>query len=207
MFKILVDTSAWWHWFALLDGNQFDNTRNKVHAEFFQQLYSLCLANKERMTFLHNQRVFEEIGKYQKQFEIKALPYSRKIPIPLSRADGAYRFDGSLLCGGRMGGSLRELLNLSGYQHEKRLSEAANNFSGGKAFYELKARSREFDIEHMESALEADADYFVTADEKTILKPLRQVQKDFVDSHAISRIISICLSPEEAYRALIKAWL
>jgi hypothetical protein len=88
------------------------------------------------------------------------------------------------------------LLSLDGYDHERRLRAAADELSGGN-LYERLERSREFDIEHLESALEADASMFVTTDTK-LLERVERGAAAFPEESAVAWTARIVARPSEA---------
>lgn len=126
------------------------------------------------------------------------MPLSTKVVIPLTRADGLQCFDGSITHGGRMGGKLRPLLALDGNDQDAQVAQAAATLTQDQHLYELPARRKEFDIEHMEAALEADADFFVTVDRSTIINRYRAVREQFRSDAAITRAIDFSVTPGEA---------
>lgn len=150
-------------------------------------------------TFLHSELVLRELGPRRSQMFWKTgMPRSTKVTIPQTRSDGSYCYDGSIKHGGRMGGKLRSLLALDGYQHDNRLTQAAATLATDQYLYELPVPKREFDIEHMEAALEADADLFVTVDRSTILNRYRAVREQFQSNEVITRAIDFSVTPGEA---------
>ena len=198
MPNIFVDSCVWWHWRALRANQPFRNAWLKTEAEAFGALFK-CIVRPGTAPFLYNARVRDELaGSFGSEFDRFARPYCTKVPIPLTRADGAYRLDGSVLHGGRMGGSLRMLLSSDGYEHERRLRAAADGLAGG-SLYQRSERSREFDIEHLESALEADASLFVTTDTK-LLKRVERGAAAFPDESAVDWAARIVALPSEALR-------
>lgn len=126
MLNIFVDTCVWRHWLTFSAGRLAPHGQIKLHCESFEKIYRLVCTFPERGRFLHNKRIENELGeRFRKEFAEKVLPVSTNIPIPLSRCDGAYRHDGSILAGGRMGGTLRALLTLHGYPQEAAVKCAA----------------------------------------------------------------------------------
>ena len=200
MFRIFVDTCVWRHWFTYRSGGGSDMpTRLSQHCDHFQIIYDRVVAVPTHARFLYNQLVKDELGNsFEDDFVAKVLPVSEKIPIPLTRFDGAYRYGDSILHGGELGGTLRALLSMYGYPHEEALKQAADALTEGKFLYETTARKKEFDIEHMESALEARAHLFLTDDESTILKRLRDASPKYHEAHPINAICRIAMTPTEA---------
>ena len=97
-----------------------------------------------------------------------------------------------------MGGSLRALLTLDGYPQEAAVRQAAGSLREGEKLYEKRPRKREFDIEHMESALEAGASLFLTVDERTILDWLRRAAESHERDHPIALMQTIAKTPTAA---------
>lgn len=174
-------------------------SRLTEHCVSFSEIYQLVRAYPQHARFLYNKRIQDELGdRFLNEFSESVAPFSAKVPVPLTRLDGAYCFDGSITFGGRMGGSLRDLLTLDGYPQEESVKKAANSLVEGQKLYEKWPRKREFDIEHMESALEASASLFVTNDERTILELLRRAATRYTAEHPVGLIASIARSPTAA---------
>jgi len=199
MLRIFVDTCVWRHWFTFnMDSARLSDPLRE-HSESFTSIYRLVTSSSGKAEFLFNALVQYELGeKYQNEFNNHVLPFAKKVPIPLSRCDGLYLYDGSILHGGKMGGSLNELLTADGYPQEENIMRSAAELGENEKLFEKSPRKREFDVEHMESALEAEADLFLTNDEKTILKRLRNLSECYKPSHAINAIHSIARTPTEA---------
>jgi hypothetical protein len=126
------------------------------------------------------------------------VPLADKVPIPLSRLDGAYPSDGSTLFGGVMGGSLDDFLELDGRCNREHLHAAAAGLEPCHFLYDTAPRKKEFELEHIESALEAGADLFVTTDDKSILEPLDRQQQEFDRGHSIRLLHTIAVTPRNA---------
>lgn len=198
MLNIFVDTCVWRHWFTSIAKKTAHN-QILQHCVSFGNIYELVRATPEQARFLYNRRIEDELGeRFKNNFIDMAFPLSTKIPIPLTRHDGAYCYDGSILHGGRMGGTLRDLLTLDGYQHESELKYKAETLQKGKSLYDTSPRKKEFDVEHMESALEAEADFFLTNDEKSILARLQRASTKFETTHPIGLIYKIAMTPTVA---------
>jgi len=198
MLKLFIDTCVWRHWFSEQEGNPV-GVEIQRQSQCFEEIYGLVNASSGQARFLYNQRIVDELGpRFKDAFVQKALPVSTKIPIPMTRRDGAYKADGSILHGGKMGGSLRSLLTFEGYDQDKHVKEAAQSLGPEEKLYETAPRIREFDIEHMESALEAGADFFITNDRKSILMLLERAVKKFRESEHIQHMYTITLTPETA---------
>ena len=204
MLKMLVDTCTWQHWFSSKKNLNRLTSDLVTQCESFDEIYNI-VSLSSNAKFLYNALVRHELGtKYQTEFEQYILPVAAKIPIPLSRFDGLYLFDGSILMGGRMGGSLREFLTFDGYPQDQKIIDAASKLRNGESLYETKPRKRELDVEHMESALEVEADIFITNDESTIIKRLEIMSEHFDKEHAINKILSITKTPQNALPLLKK---
>jgi hypothetical protein len=78
------------------------------------------------------------------------------------------------------------------------VSAAAAALSEGKRLFETKPRKRELDVEHMESALEATADLFITNDESTVIRKLESMSSRYALNHPINMILSITRTPTSA---------
>ncbi len=126
-------------------------------------------------------------------------PRLTRTSIPISRADGYHKLDGSIRCGGTYGGSLRVLLTAD---HEVKLTTAARNFqeTGDNTKY-MNQRTKEFDYEHLEAALEVGANYFITTD-YTLLARLKSLTAAQRKSQEVQRAASIAVRPVEALLAI-----
>ncbi|KNH27954.1 hypothetical protein [Pseudomonas farris] len=201
MTGLLVDTSTCRHWFSLLAGRSFHNSEQEAEAVAFGCLYDFLIQREAPHPFLYNARVLLELPeRLRPEFDRLVKPYARFIPIPLSRTDGAYQCDGSILMGGRMGGSLSCLLSMDGYAHEEKLLEAAES-EKNSYLYEAKVRRREFDVEHLESALEAAASHFVTTD-TTRIEIIRRAANLWPESKPVVDAARICCLPSTALAAV-----
>jgi hypothetical protein len=195
--QIFVDTNVWWNWFSSCEKTV--DIKFQQDCESFAQIFELVSNSSGRAIFLYNSRIKDELPTlFSAIFDQLALPFSLKVPIPLTRIDGAFRLDGSFLFGGRMGGTLRNILTESGYPQEDKILESAKALKSGENLFDKKPRKREFDIEHMESALEANANFFLTVDQSTILLPLRKMALKYESSHPINQIERIAFTPTEA---------
>lgn len=202
MKLIFVDTCVWRHWFCYLNESSKLTIELKTESEAFQEIYNLVLSS-DAIQFAFNQRIVDELGlNFATDFRERVLPFAKKVPIPLTRFDGAYKLDGSLLCGGKFGGTLRDLLTIQGYDQPTKLEEAAKSLVPGNYLYNTKPRKKEFDIEHMESALECSAELFITTDKSTILRLLEQAIKFYAAEHPIAYIHSIAKLPSIALNIL-----
>lgn len=201
MFSAFIDTCVWQHWFTFRSKPENLHGKEEIrkHSESFDQIYQLVKSSPEQAQFLFNCKIMNELNETGRaEFERLVMPFSKKVPIPLSRFDGAYLADGSILSGGRMGGTLKELLDADGQDHEQKLKDAAVSLSAHESLFKKNPRKKEFDIEHMESALEACADVFLTNDEKTILNPLRRIAAQKAPDHPIHLMCSIAKTPTDA---------
>ncbi len=135
------------------------------------------------------------------------MPRSTKVVILLTRADGHFCFNGSIMRGGRMGGKLRPLLALDGNDQDAQVAQAAAALTQDQHLYELPARRKEFDIEHLEAALEADADLFVTVDRSTIISRYRAVREQFSGDPVTTRSIDFSVTPGEALEQIASSRL
>lgn len=190
--QILVDTCVWRHWFTLKSAPERLDAKIWTLSESFNEIYCLATSHPKHVTLLFNALVQYELGnKFSCDFEKYITPVAKKIPIPLSRCDGLHKADGSILHGGRMGGSLEEFLTADGYQQSANIFKEAHQLAKDQNLYQTKPRIREFDVEHMESALEAHANLFLTNDESTIIKRLERMAPLFDHDHPINLIASI----------------
>lgn len=122
-----------------------------------------------------------------------------RTPIPLSRADGYHKADGSIMGGGTCGGSLRLLLSPD---HEGNLIGAAKHFqdTGIETEYK-KHRKGEFDYEHLEAALEVHARYFITTD-YALLGRLKSLTAEERKNPEVQRAATIAVRPVDALRLI-----
>jgi hypothetical protein len=154
--RLFVDTCAWRHWLTLKNNRPFENDVLENYAKEFDRVYGIVSSEPLKHTFLYNARIEGELpdcylGGLPISFsKIKANSYFEKTAIPLSRADGTYKADGSLLCGGRFGGVLTAILSMDGYDHQRALQAAVPNCKLENPAH-TKPRKKEFDVEHLES--------------------------------------------------------
>ncbi len=106
-----------------------------------------------------------------------------------------------------MGGKLRPLLALDGNDQDAQVAQAAATLTQDQHLYELPARRKEFDIEHLEVALEADADLFVTVDRSTIISRYRAVRELFSGDPVTTRSIDFSVTPGEALEQIASSRL
>jgi hypothetical protein len=207
--KMFVDTCVWRYWLTLKNGRDFENCILESHAKHFDQIYKIVSSKPLKHVFLYNTRIEGELpdsylyGLTMSFYKIKENPYFIKIPIPLSRAGGTYKADGSLLAGGFYGGTLMAILSMDGYDHKAALQNAAPNYRRENPAH-TKPRIKEFDVEHLESALEARADLFITADQLLIDRLSRAFELLPVNP-TIMRANEICATPKQALSVLNEA--
>lgn len=206
--KIFVDTSTWWHWFTYKNQESLKEEYAE-NAKAFNQIYENALAEHHIFRFFYNSRIEDELPeKYRHQTPIcfdliKTSGLLKHVPIPLTRFDGTYKADGkSVLGGGEYGGRLRDLLCVDGYDHENKLREAVPDFNQKNPAH-TKPRKKEFDIEHLESALESRADFFITDDVKTILNVLKRCVEKHPDNPDIKRAFQISSTPIDVLLKII----
>lgn len=199
---IFVDTCIWRYWLTLKNGRPFDNRDIEKHATDFDKIYKIVSTGSVPHVFLYNARIEGELPDcYLNELPMsfsktKENAFLKKIPIPLSRADGTYQCDGSLLRGGRFGGTLICMLSLDGHDHEKALHTAIPNIKLENTAH-TNPRKMEFDVEHLESALEANADLFITAD-RPLINRLSRAVKSLPDNAAVINANEICVTPSQA---------
>jgi hypothetical protein len=202
---LFIDSCAWWHWhryryrYRYRAGHTIDADL-AAECEAFENIYQMAASGL--ITLLRNARVRHEVGQIAGLFEDLIEPLAVQVPIPLTRFDGLDVFDGSTLMGGRTGGSLSPVLELSGRRNEQALRAAADALRPDEFLFDTKLRRKEFDVEHMESALEACADLFVTTDKKSILGPLDRHHQEFNEADAIRLIHAIAVTPRDALTRL-----
>ncbi len=204
--RLFVDTCVWWHWLTLKNSRPLENCVLEKHATDFDQIFEIVSSDPLKHIFLYDACIERELpdcylnGLPMSFSKIKEDGYFKKTPIPLSRADGTYKYDGSLLCGGRFGGALRGMLSLDGHDHERALQTTVPNSKRENPAH-TKPRKREFDVEHLESALEADADLFITTDQHLIAR-LNRAIVSLTDNSAVMRANEICVTPGQALSRL-----
>ena len=197
--RVFVDTCVWRHWFVYRIDRARLSEALQAESNSFSEIYNCVTLSLGKSRFLYNARIRAELGeRFEQSFEQLVDPYAVKVPIPLTRMDGSYSLDGSFIFGGRMGGSLRALLEDSGYQQERAVAHAAESLQPGEALYDAAPRRREFDVEHMESALEAKADLFLTVDTRTILSPLQRTAANSAAGSPLQIMLNIAKTPREA---------
>ena len=199
MIKILVDTSVWRHWFALKDKKTFPSPDIEEDAKAFSKIYDMVSSLPQKFLFIYNARVEDELYKYKYQIcfqKIKSSNYIKKVSIPLSRVDGSYKCNGSMLAGGDFGGSLRDILSMYGYDHDAAFRNAKLNINRKNSAH-TNPRKKEFDIEHLESALEAKSDLFLTSDYK-LIRRLNEAARYYPENKEIIFAKKICLRPVDA---------
>ncbi len=204
--EMFVDTCVWRYWLTLKNSMNFENKFIENDANDFDQIYKIVSSEPLKHVFLYNARIEGELpDSYLNSLlisfsKIKENCYLKKIPIPLSRCDGTYKCDDSLLGGGRFGGELREILSIDGYDHETALKTATPKYNLENPAH-TKPRKKEFDVEHLESALEACADLFITADQPLIDR-LKRAHELLLENLAATRANKICVTPSQALSRL-----
>lgn len=207
MIKIVVDTSVWRHWLTLKTKKSISDSELKKDAIAFEEIYKLVSSLPSELKLMYCNRVETELPKEYRtehicSFEkIKQFDFIEKIPIPLSRHDGTDKYDRSLLYGGKAGGTLRKILNMDGYNHETELKNANPTLKRRNPLH-TNPRVKEFDIEHLESALEAEADFFLTNDYK-LLERLKRAQEKYSSDENVCLAERMSLRPTEAIRELL----
>jgi len=199
MLKIFVDTCVWRHWLSLRSNSSRLQEPELTDAGAFAEIIAAVNDQRLAANLIYDQGVIIELGPVRVE-EISALLSRQveRVPIPQSRCDGRYRYDGSLLAGGEFGGSLDAMLNADGRRHEELLHAAfVKSGEAGTPLFEQKARIAEFDVEHLEAALEAGADIFMTTDRATILDKLPKLANLPTASHAVKRAAQILRSPSQ----------
>lgn len=203
MIKIFVDTSVWRYWFTLKANKSFPIAKQEEESKAFNKIFNLALSHPKEFTLLYNDRVENELPdeyRYEHPIcfqKIKSLNFMEKICIPLSRANGTYKANGSIKAGGNLGGSLREILSTCGHNHEIAFRNAKPKLKRKENPAHTEPRKKEFDVEHLESALEAEADFFLTADYR-LIKRLIRAKKEYQNNRVIDLALNICFRPVDA---------
>jgi hypothetical protein len=167
--SIYADTSVWIKWLrtrlgrpesGIAEYQAFDKLLTRlvqVHADIW---YSAAL-EKELIDPSQQAEFYRAVTVY------KLL----RGPVPLIRADGSYKADGSALCGGRWGG----------------------------AGQEIRASEGDRDAEHFEAALEAGETWCLTLDArwKDIVRPALR-PRIMLPSDALARFESMNSAPRGA---------
>lgn len=207
--RLFVDTCVWRHWLTLKNNRLFESDVLENHAKEFDRVYEIVLSEPLKHVFLYNARIEGELPDYYLSglpvsfSNIKVNRYFEKTVIPLSRADGTYKADGSLLYGGHFGGALRDILSMDGYDHQRALQTAVPNCKLENPVH-TEPRKKEFDVEHLESALEAEADLFITTDQRLIDR-LSRAMGLLTDNSAVTKANEICVTPSQALSRLHEA--
>jgi len=202
MIKIFVDTCVWRHWFTFKAKKTLKNPELKKNAEAFDKIYELVISNPLNFVFIYNACIQNELKQYSNEFaKLTQLKNFNNISIPLSRADGTHLADGSVLAGGNFGGTVRKILSLYGHDHEKAIQKTPPDMKNVN-FAHNKPRKKEFDIEHLESALEANADIFITTDQKLIDR-LDLAKEKYSASEEVAFARKICFLPVDAISELL----
>jgi len=205
MLKIFVDTCVWRYWLSWLGGRISDASPHYADATSFDDVVAAIKAGNVQAQLLYDERVMLELGEVlAAEVRNRTGTHSTRVPIPLTRADGSFKYDGSVLCGGIYGGTLEVLLTSNGVDHERLIREAAARAqSAGTFLYDERIRRKEFDVEHLEASLEAYADYFVTADARTIILPLQQLAELLPNEQALQTAARSLRRPTELSAELL----
>lgn len=194
--RILADTGVVWDALSL----QVDPKRMKGDERRLEDAGAFWQLIAEPQVEIHYTSLLDR--KLSHLFPVSwgtLKPRLTRSPIPLSRADGYHKLDGSIKCGGRYGGSLRKLLPLD---HADKLTAAAKHAQETGMDTEYKEhRKKEFDFEHLEAALELGASYFITTD-YALLGRLRGLTVAERKSPPVLRAASIAVRPVDALQAL-----
>lgn len=190
--RILADTSAAWDALKLKsepsrvarDQHRLEDAKafwELLEEPYVEMYYTSLLENN---LSLHFRAPWEEL----RGNLIRAA-------IPLSKADGYHKANGSLLCGGVYGGMRRVLLSSN---HELKLQNAAKvHHESGQDIEYRKQRRKEFDYEHLEAALELDATCFITTD-YALLRRLRTLTAEQRKNPHVHKAASIAVRPVHA---------
>lgn len=141
---VYADASVWIKWLKFKLG---ESELEMAEYEAFDTL--LGRLSGMGGTIWYSRAVTKEITRpnQQAEFERAIVTYGlRCAPVPLIKADGSYKADGSALCGGHWGGVGQE----------------------------IRATEGDRDAEHFEAALEAGVTWCLTLDDdwkKTLTKP------------------------------------
>lgn len=205
MLTIFVDTCVWRYWLSWLGGRISDTSPHYADATAFDDVVTAIKTGQVQAQLLYDERVMLELGEaLAAEVRYRAGAYSTRVPIPLTRLDGSFKFDGSILFGGIHGGSLEVLLTSNGVDHERLIHEAAVRAQAAGTFlYDEKIRRKEFDVEHLEASLEAHSDYFVTADVKTIILPLQRLSELLPNEHALQAVTRSLRQPTQLSSELL----
>ena len=202
MVTIFVDTCVWRHWFTFKAKKPFKSPDLEKNAEAFDKIYEMVIFNPLKFVFLYNACIQNELKQYSNEFAELTQPKNfNKIPIPLSRADGTYLANGSILAGGNFGGTVKKILSLDGHDHEEAIQKTPPNMKCENPAHN-KPRKKEFDIEHLESALEANANIFITTDQKLIDR-LDRAKEKYSASEEIALARNTCFRPVDALSELL----
>ena len=200
MFKVFVDTCVWFDWLDLSAGRQLQTENHRREAEAFKRILEGVISEQPRAELLFNERIVFEMNSSSDQWSAVLAHVghlSRRIPIPATRADGSFLLDGSFLAGGSYGGSLAAALYIDGRDYEHDLHQAwERSLQKQSPLYDEEVRRKEFDIENLESALEAGADYFVSTDMK-LRRKLERVNQRMPNHDAAAAALRLMKLPTE----------
>lgn len=207
MLKIFVDTCVWRHWLSWIAGRISDLSPHCADATAFDDVLTAIKSGQVQAELLYDERVMLELGEtLAAEVRRRTEGQSTRVPIPLTRADGSFKLDGSILLGGIHGGSLDVLLTADGVDHERLIHEAAVRVqSAGTHLYDEKIRRKEFDVEHLEASLEAQADYFITSDVRTIILPLQRLSEKLPNHQALQMVTRTLRRPTQLRGELVSS--
>ncbi|HAU81027.1 MAG TPA: hypothetical protein DCW96_10245 [Stenotrophomonas sp.] len=207
MLKIFVDTCVWRHWLSWVAGRISDLSPHYADATAFDDVLTAIKRGHVQAQLLYDERVMLELGEaLATEARRRTEGHSTRIPIPGTRADGSFKADGSFLYGGVYSGSLDVLLTADGMDHERLVHEAAVRAqTAGTFLYDEKIRRKEFDVEHLEASLEAQADYFVTSDVRTIILRLQRLSERLPNDQALQAVTRTLRRPTQLRGELVSA--
>lgn len=172
---VLLDTGVIWDCLRYASSHEVFLNRKEINqdrkddAVSFERLLSLQHGQLQIKWHYNSSTDYKIKQEFANQWdEMKTKYQIEKVPIPLIKADGRHKADGSALYGGTMGGSLSIL-----YTSEK----------------------ERFDTEHLETALEHNLDYWLTVDYKKINQVLIAIGK-FKDKLP-PRLRTIVITPSQ----------
>lgn len=207
MLKIFVDTCVWRHWLSWIAGRISDLSPHCADATAFDDVVMAIKRGHVQARLLYDERVMLELGEaLATEVRRRTEGHSTRVPIPLTRADGSFKLDGSILFGGVHGGSLDVMLTADGVDHERLIHEAAVRAqSAGTFLYVETIRRKEFDVEHLEASLEAQADYFVTSDVRSIILRLQRLSERFPNDQALQAVTRTVRRPTQLRGDLVSS--
>ncbi len=154
---VLLDTGVIWDYLRYASSHEAFLNRGDVEQKrkddviSFERLISQPHAKLQIKWHYNSSTDYKIKEKFATQWdEMKTTYQLEKVPIPLIKADGRHKFDGSALYGGTMGGSLSILTT---------------------------SEKERFDTEHLETALEHNMNYWLTVDYAKIEQVLIAIDK------------------------------